>query len=186
MPLYHYHTCGNCCSPSKIPAARCSFSVIRATTPSLPDHRRHPGSHRPSASKPLFQPSHHLGVLAAEFQLALQAGPGGFVYGGFACVEDGSLGHGFLNCPRRADTQTGVDLSNHRLYDLLMGKTIYFFFGGTMRTQVRLGFCVGGNGLSPGSIVTWLGLGIFPPSGPRSSYSPGRSGRSPGFFGSGM
>jgi len=32
---------------------------------------------------------------------------------------------------------------------------------------------LGGIGLSPGSMVTWLGFETRPPSGPRASYSPG-------------
>lgn len=55
-------------------------------------------------------------------------------------------------------------------------------FGGPVRFQVLPPFLVGGIGLSPGSIVTLLGFGTDPPLGPRSSYSPGRSGFSPGFF----
>ncbi len=48
--------------------------------------------------------------------------------------------------------------------------------GGPTRSQVFPGLCVGGKGLSPGSIVTVLGLGTLPPRGPRSPYSPGLRG----------
>lgn len=51
---------------------------------------------------------------------------------------------------------------------------------GPIRSQVRFGSCVGGSGLSPGSIVTWRGWGTAPPRRPRSMCSPGRSGISPG------
>jgi hypothetical protein len=54
-------------------------------------------------------------------------------------------------------------------------------FGGPTRCQVRPGFCVGGSGLSPGSMVTVRGSGTSPPRGPRSIYSPGLFGFSPGF-----
>ena len=57
-----------------------------------------------------------------------------------------------------------------------------YFFGGPIRCQVRFGFWVGGKGVSPGSMVTLLGLGTEPPRGPRSMYSPGRDGFSPGFW----
>lgn len=57
----------------------------------------------------------------------------------------------------------------------------YFFLGGPIRSQVRPGFWVGGSGLSPGSMVTCLGFGTLPPLDPRSTYSPGRAGVSPGF-----
>ena len=57
-----------------------------------------------------------------------------------------------------------------------------YFFGGPIRCQVRFGFWVGGKGVSPGSMVTVLGLGTEPPRGPRSMYSPGRDGFSPGFW----
>jgi hypothetical protein len=53
--------------------------------------------------------------------------------------------------------------------------------GDQSRSHVRPGCCVGGRGLSPGSIVTCLGRGTSPPRGPRSMYSPGRDGFSPGF-----
>lgn len=49
------------------------------------------------------------------------------------------------------------------------------------RSQVRPGSWVGGNGLSPSSMVTCRGLGTCPPRGPRSTYSPGLFGISPGF-----
>lgn len=62
----------------------------------------------------------------------------------------------------------------------------FLFFTGPIRSHVRPGFCVGGNGLSPGSIVTWRGLGTSPPRGPRSICSPGLSGLSPGFCRSDM
>ena len=50
-----------------------------------------------------------------------------------------------------------------------------------MRFHVLPGFCVGGRGESPGSIVTRRGFGTCPPLGPTSLYSPGRFGFSPGF-----
>ena len=53
---------------------------------------------------------------------------------------------------------------------------------GPIRCQVRFGSWVGGKGVSPGSMVTWLGFGTEPPRGPRSMYSPGRDGFSPGFW----
>jgi len=56
-----------------------------------------------------------------------------------------------------------------------------YFFGGPIRCQVRPGFWVGGNLSSPGSIVTSLGFCTLPPRDPRSLYSPGRFGVSPGF-----
>ncbi len=54
-------------------------------------------------------------------------------------------------------------------------------FGGPTRSQVRPDSCVGGNLSSLGSIVTCRGDGTSPPLGPRSMYSPGRLGISPGF-----
>lgn len=68
-------------------------------------------------------------------------------------------------------------------YQRLLG---FAGLGGLIRTQVRSGAWVGGSGLSPGSIVTWRGLGTWPPRGPRSWYSPGFSGSCPGLCGSVM
>ena len=50
-----------------------------------------------------------------------------------------------------------------------------------MRFHFLPGFCVGGRGVSPCSIVTWRGFGTCPSLGPTSLYSPGRFGFSPGF-----
>jgi hypothetical protein len=54
-------------------------------------------------------------------------------------------------------------------------------FGGPTRSHVRPDSCVGGNGVSPDSMVTCLACATSPPRGPRSMYSPGLSGCSPGF-----
>ena len=53
--------------------------------------------------------------------------------------------------------------------------------GGPIRTHLRSGFRVGGNGESPDSIVTLRGFETWPPLDPRSSNSPGCAGISPGF-----
>ena len=55
-----------------------------------------------------------------------------------------------------------------------------------MRSHVLPGFCVGGKGLSPGSMVTWRGFLTLPPRGPRSMYSPGSAGFSPGLWRDGI
>ena len=61
-----------------------------------------------------------------------------------------------------------------------LGRRIYGL-GGPVRFHFLPGFCVGGRGVSFGSMVIRRGCGTLPPRGPTSSYSPGRSGFSPGF-----
>jgi transcriptional regulator with XRE-family HTH domain len=56
-----------------------------------------------------------------------------------------------------------------------------YFLGGPACFHLLPGSWVGGIFLSPGSMVTFLGLGIWPPLGPVSIFSPGRCGFSPGF-----
>ena len=60
-------------------------------------------------------------------------------------------------------------------------RTRGYGLGGPVRSQVFPGSCVGGSFSSPGSIVTWRGSETCPPRGPRSMYSPGLFGVSPGF-----
>jgi len=53
--------------------------------------------------------------------------------------------------------------------------------GGPILTHSHPGFCVGGSGLSPGSIVTRRGFSTPASQGQLSRYTPGLAGISPGF-----
>ena len=74
----------------------------------------------------------------------------------------------------RGDDENGVYAK------VSVGRSSYGF-GGYVSSHFLPGSCVGGNGLSPGSILTLRGFFTLPPRGPTSRYSPGLLGFSPGF-----